>query len=356
MKRFGWSIAALGFLGTACGGSAAPPAQAPAPSPAPVVAPVEPKAAETKPSEPSASAPLPTEGSETRINGSRVQLWLPVGMERRTRMPAFVLRDPRIVVSFTEFTLDPGGSEQFLEGAKEGAELKDSQPVMRGKLHGFVGHTAVDESGTRQQISGVALGKAAVVITVRYPEAAESLVGKMLDSVVLHEEEALDPFALSGMSAGDTAGLEVSNRVSTPILFTERGVKPPLKGAPSLAILSVPYPKPNLSDDELGQMLGGALVRYQPDTNKVKEGELTIGTCPAYTLTTTGQDQGKAVVVFGMIARCPDSAILGIGTLPVAAEKKMLPRFDKIIHSLKLDNSVFMQVAATPQAASQKLP
>ena len=50
------------------------------------------------------------------------------------------------------------------------------------------------------------------------------------------------------------------------------------------------------------------------------------------------------------------SVLLGIGTLPVAAEKKMLPRFEKIIHSLSLDNSVFAQVAATPQPASQQLP
>jgi hypothetical protein len=178
----------------------------------------------------------------------------------------------------------------------------------------------------------------------------------MLDSVKLNEADALDAIALSGISAGDKAGLEVSSRVSTPVLFTEPGVKPPLNGAPSLAILSVPYPKPDMTDEELGQMLGGALVRYQPDATKVKEAELKIGPCPAYTLIAPGQDQSKPIIVYGMIARCPDSALLGIGTLPAAAEKKMLPRFDKIVRSLSLDNSIFAQVAATPQPASQKLP
>lgn len=362
MRRFAWLIAGSGFFGAACGGSAAQPAQTPevASKPAePVLAgdakPAEAKPAEAKPSA-AAPAPLPTEGSETRIKGSRVQVWLPVGMERRTRMPAFVLREHHMVISFTEFTLDAGADAKFLDGAKDGAELKDSQPVTRGRLHGFVGHTAVEEPGTRQQIMGVAAGNAAVVVTVRYPDAAESLVAKVLDSVELNEADALDAVALSGISAGDKAGLEVSNRVSTPVLFTEPGVKPPLNGAPSLAILSVPYPKPHLTDDELGQMLGGALGRYQPDAAKAKEAELKIGACPAYTMVAPGQDQGKPIVVYGMIARCPDAALIGIGTLPVAAEKKMLPRFEKIIHSLSLDNTIFAQVAATQAAASPKLP
>jgi hypothetical protein len=208
----------------------------------------------------------------------------------------------------------------------------------------------------RQQILGVAQGNAAAVITLQYPESAEPLVKKITDSVKLLPGEPLDAFALAGLNVADQAGLQVSGRVSTPVLFTEPGVKPPLNGAPSLALLSIPYPHPNLSDEELGQMLGGALKRYEPDPQKVKEGELKIGPCPAYTLTAPGSDQGKPAIVLGMIARCPDGALLGIGVVRPADAKKYLPRFDKIIRSITLDNTVFLQVAAKPQPTSQKLP
>ncbi len=349
---------------TACGGST------PAPTAAPVASvsasPAASSSAAPQPVEPKpgpAHVALPSEGNDLRLKGSRVQVWLPSGMQRPTRLPAFRLREPLMAVSFAEFTLEPAGSEKFLSGAEEGAELTDSHPYTKGKLHGFVGHTKIEDPGMRQQVLGIANGNAAAIVTVQYAEVAEPLAAKILDSVLLFEDDALDALALSGISVGDKANLEVSNRVSTPILFTEPGVKPPLNGAAALVILSVPYPKPNLTDQELGEMLGGSVGRYAPNMEKAKEEELKVGSCPAYSLTAPGLDQGKPILLYGLIARCPDSALLVTGTLRSGDEKKLLPRFQKVVRSLTLDDSIFAPLAANPQPAaaqpqptSQKLP
>lgn len=358
MKQAAYVVLASGFLAVACGGSTPAPAAAPAPAasaPPAASAAAQAPAAEPKP-EPAPAPALPTEGSDTRLNGSRIQVWLPAGMQRPTRMPAFRLPEPRLAVSFAEFTLDPASSEKFLAGAKDGAELTDGHPYVKGKLHGFVGHAKVEEPGMRQQVLGIANGNAAAIVTLQYAEVAEPLAAKILDSVLLFEDGALDALALSGVSVADKAGLEASTRVSTPILFTEPGVKPPLNGAPALVILSVPYPKPQLTDEELGQMLGGSVGRYAPDMQKAKEEELKIGSCPAYSLTAPALEQGKPILLYALIARCPDSALLVTGTMRHADEKKLLPRFQKIVRSLKLDDSIFVTVAATPQPSSQKLP
>lgn len=354
MKRLARLVFSCGFL-AACGGSA--PSTAKSPEPAASAAPaatVAAKPVEAKPAEP-APVTLPTEGSDTRLKGSRLQMWLPVGMKRPTRMPALRFPEPRLVVSSVEFTVDPEGVEQFLKGANEGAELSDGHPYVKGKLHGFVGHAQVEDPSKRQQILGVASGNAAAIITVQYAAVAEPLANKILDSVVLFENEPLDALALYGMSVGDKAGLELSTRVSTPLL-TEPGVKPPLNGAAGLVIMSVPYPKPNLTDEELGQLLGGSLNRYVPNMEKAKEEELKIGSCPAYSITAPGLDNGKPTVIYGVIARCPDSALLVTGTLRPSDEKKILPRFQKVVRSLSFDDSIFAPVAATPQPTSQKLP
>jgi hypothetical protein len=358
MKQSAGWVLASGFLAAACGGSAGgvAPSAAKAPEPAASAAPAATVAAKPEP-QPAAPAlvTLPTEGSDTRLKGSRLQMWLPAGMKRPTRMPALRFPEPRLVVSSVEFTVDAEGVEQFLKGANEGAELSDGRPYVKGKLHGFVGHTQVEDPGKRQQILGVASGNAAAIVTVQYAAAAEPLANKILDSVVLFENEPLDALALYGMHVGDKAGLELSSRVSTPLL-TEPGIKPPLNGAAGLVIMSVPYPKPNLTDEELGQLLGGSLNRYTPNMEKAKEEELKIGACPAYSITAPGLDQGKPTVIYGIIARCPDSALVVTGTLRPSDEKKILPRFQKVVRSLTFDDSIFAPVAATPQPTSQQLP
>ena len=335
------SVLVGALLVSACGGSPPAPARAaaatvttsPAPVPSPAVsAPVPP----TKPAAP--------DGKVTELPGSRVSLWLPSGMQRPTRLPFLKLAEPLLVVSFGEFTRDPASTDTFLAGAKDGAKMGESRPVSRGQAHGFLGHVAADETGLERQILALAAGGAVAMINLHYAKEAEPLVSKIVESVELDAEKPLDALALSGIQLGDRAGFEPSSAAAPPLLLTEPGVKPPLNGAPSLALMSVVYPKPNLSDNELGEMLGASLGHYQPDMRAAHEEELKIGTCPAYSFDAPGKDQGAPVIVYGFIARCPDSALLGLATARLAQAKAVLPRFQRVVRSLQLDDSILQAV------------
>lgn len=313
-------IVVLGWGLAGCGGQAAP--QAPAKTAAPTPAP---------------------EPAVTHWSGSRVSLWVPKEMRRPTRLAFFKMDDPVAVIAIAEMTA-PGGAPvtEMLEGARSGSELTDEQPVTRGNAKGFIGKAKSDETGRTRQLLGLGEGSAAAVIVAQYDERAAPVVQRILDSVELDAKAKLDPLALHGVGIGDMAGFETWDAASQPIILADQGARPPIAaGVATFAFMSMPYPKPEISDDELGQMLGSVVGKLQPDMAKAKMDTFKISGTDAFVVAVPGQKDGKPVGVYAFILRRPDSAFLGWGDVALSEFEKTLPRYERLVKSVRLDDTIF---------------
>ena len=275
------------------------------------------------------------------LKGSRLSMWLPDGMYRGTRLLALRLDEPLLVVALAEFTgEDEAGGAQLLAGMREGAELPQAEETTRGDARGFIG-AAPGINGMTKQILGLKSGKTGALLVVQYQAGAEALAKRILDSVRVDEHAQLDPLQLAGISLGDFAGLEVMPTLSQPILLVEKGARPPLSSkALRFTLVNMPYPKADVSDEELGQMLGGAIGDLKPDTERAKGSEFQLDGRPAFFMIAPGASDGEPVAIYGFIARGQDTALVGFGHVGVASAEKDLPRIERLVQSLKFDDSV----------------
>jgi hypothetical protein len=332
-----WKVMAA--LGTwtlfGCSGAAPAPKAASTPPAAPSVVAVPPAPAP-------ASAPAPAPGPDVPVHwrGSRVTLAAPPAMQRPTRIPYLFLEEPRIVIAITEMSDAPERIDQLLEGTRRGAELVDEQPITRGSASGYLGHVK-PQHGLARQVLVLRDGGAAALLMAQYAETAEPTVARVLASVQLDAKLPLEPLAVSGITLGDDAGFEALDVTSAPILLTDKGKRPPLAGVPTMALMSVQYPKPDITDEELGQLLGTFVVSKNPDMSKSQELGFELSGKPAFGVVAPATEPGgKQVVLFAFITRRPDSAFLGWGTAPLSAKAKAVPRFERLVKSLELDDAI----------------
>jgi len=332
------------LLSLAC--SAAKPAPSAA-APVASIAALQPTAA---PAPGPAAAPLPqTPGSDADAGGvvhwkgSRVSLWAPKAMRRPTRLQYLRQDDPLIVVAVAELTArDPAETKSMLAGAARGAAVSDEKPVKRGNAQGFSGQAAPDITGLSRRVVALADGPAVTVVIVQYQAAAASVADKISESVTLDGSQSLDPLALNGIKIGDDAGFSVSDAASHPVTFFEKGKPTPLRpGEPLFELLSVPYPKPDTSDRELGALLGVTLGHYAPDMSKANLNSFEISHGPAFVMSVPGKADGVAVGLYAFIVRRPDTAFIGFGHVRPLAMKDVAPRFERLVKSIELDDSVF---------------
>jgi hypothetical protein len=327
--------------------SAKPAPVAPSAAPAASVA-TKPPAAVVAP--PGSAAPV-VEVDAGRIvhwAGSRVSLWTPAAMRRPTRLPYLRQEDPLVLIGLAEMSADDAaGLQQMMAGAKHGAELSEEAPAKHGSAQGFIGRAAPDASGLSRQVLGLADGLAAVIIVAQYQAPAAPLVTKILDSVTLDSTVVLDPLAVNGIRIADDAGFAVSNSSSHPVLLLDKGKKPPLRPEDSLlTLLSLPYPKPGTSDEELGQMLGLILARYQPFMPAAKMDSFAIAGRPGFVISAPAKNDGRPIGLYGFVARCPDVAFAGFGHTPVGSMNRVAPRFERLVKSITLDDTIFSGDAA----------
>lgn len=274
-----------------------------------------------------------------RLNGSRLSLWLPEGMYRPTRLMALRLDDPMLIVVVTEGTANgPEGARGFLVGMQESAKLLSSSPLERGQAKGFLGEAPSNIEGMTRRMMGLVAGNATAGVVVQYVPEGQALAERILGSVQLDGAAKLDPLALSGVKVGDLAGFEVHPAISQPITFFEAGVKPPLApDAAALALMVLPYPKADVSDDELGQMLGSTLGNLNPKMDQLKPIELQIDGKPTFAFSAPGERDGAAIVVFAFITRYQDSALAGFAHVGAAKADAVLPRMQQLARSIQLD-------------------
>lgn len=315
MMRLGWAY--LGVLGlVACGGA---PAAGAAKSPAGVEA----------------------TASSKVLKGSRLSMWLPDGMYRGSRLLALRLDEPLVVVALAEFTgQDEAGGAQILAGMREGAELPQAEEAQRGEARGFIG-AAPGINGMTKQILGLKSGKTGALIVVQYQAGGEAIAKRILDSVRVDEQAPMDPLQLAGIAVGDLAGLEVTTTMSQPIVLAEKGARPPIAAkALRFALITMPYAQAEVSDEELGQMLGRAIGDLKPDTERAKGSEFKLDGRPAFFMIAPGESDGEKVAIYGFVARGQDTALVGFGHVGVANAEKDLPRLERLVQSIKFDDSV----------------
>jgi len=301
------------------------------------------KAAEQPAAQTPAQAAVSEPGT-ARWAGSRVSLATPPNMKRPTRLAYFKLEEPLIVIAIAEMTAPDGKAAEMMEGARNGAKLVDEKAATRGTARGFVGHGTTDQNGLERQVLGLEQAGAVAIVVAQYQKEAEATVERILDSVRLDASAKLDPLALHGISIGDPAGFEVWNVTSQPIIMADLGARPPVPDSVAkFALLSMPYPKPDFSDEELGQMLGSVIGKKQPDMQKAKMTTSEIAGTPAFVVTAPGQEDGKPIGIFAFILRRPDSAFLGFGDVALSKLEATLPRYERLVKSLRLDDGVFSQ-------------
>lgn len=319
-----------------CAASKAPPApaslvvsrsEAVVPAPAPAAAPVVSKS---------------DAGRTVHWQGSRVSLWAPNSMNRPTRLQYLRQDEPLVVVALAEMTADNEPAiAQMLAGAKRGAGVTGEMPVTRGTARGFVGQGTPDDTGLARRVLALSDGLAAAIVIAQYAEAAAPLVEKILESVKLDGRAELDPLALSGISIGDDAGFAVSNATSHPVMLFEKGRRPPLDpGEPSFVLISLPYPRPNTPDEELGNMLGVMLAKFEPFMPAAKTDEFPIAGRPGFVISLPGKNGQTPIGLYGFVARSPDVAFAGFGHVRVKGMNQVAPRFERLVRSIKLDDSI----------------
>ncbi|HYP91038.1 MAG TPA: hypothetical protein VEQ59_22890 [Polyangiaceae bacterium] len=307
----------------------APPAIGAAPATAPSAAPVV-----ASPAEP---------GGLVRWKGSRVSLWAPQTMYRQTRLQYLRQDDPLVVVAVAELTAQtPDESRQMLAGAQRGAGIAQPEAVRHGNAQGFTGRAEPEANGLDRRVLGLADGLAAAVIIVQHAAAAAPQVTKILESVTLDANAPLDPLALNGITVGDHAGFAVSDGASHPVMFFEKGKKPPIAdGEPSFMLMSLPYPKPEVADRELGAMLGLTLAHYAPKMDKANMNSFDVARQPAFVMAVPGTFENKPVGLYAFISRRADTAFVGVGRVRASAMKDAGPRFERLVKSIQLDDSIF---------------
>lgn len=274
-----------------------------------------------------------------RLNGSRVSLWLPEGMYRPTRLMALRLDDPSLIVVLTEGTAGgPEGARGFLAGMQESASLVSSTQLERGEAKGFVGEAPSNVEGMTRKMMGLTAGTATAGVVVQYAPEGQVLAERILGSVQLDGGAKLDPLALSGIKVGELAGFEVHPGISQPITFFEAGVTPPLAPeAAAIALMVLPYPKAEVSDEDLGQMLGSVLGNLNPKMDKLKPAELQVDGKPTFAFVAPGERDGAAIVVLAFITRYEDSALAGFAHVGAAKADTVLPRIQQLVKSIQLD-------------------
>lgn len=275
------------------------------------------------------------------LKGSRLSMWLPDGMYRGSRLLALRLDEPLVVVALAEFTGDDeAGGAQILAGMREGAELPRAEEATRGEARGFIG-AAPGINGMTKQILGLKSGKTGALVVVQYQAGGEAIAKRILDSVRVDEQAPMDPLQLSGYSLGDLAGLEVKTTMSQPIVLVEKGSRPPLSPtALSFALVTMPYAQADVSEEELGKMLGRAIADLKPDTERAKGSEFQLDGRPAFYMIAPGEKDGQKVAIYGFIARGQDTALVGFGHVGLDSAEKDLPRLEGLVQSIKFDDSV----------------
>jgi hypothetical protein len=164
---------------------------------------------------------------------------------------------------------------------------------------------------------------------------------KVLGSVEFDGAAPLDPLAIHGVSIGRMEGMEVWPIMSQPILLREPGVEPPFPpDKASLALVIAPLPKPNPTDEELGLYLGGMLKDLKPDMNQVKSRDTTVSGVPSVELVVPGENDGEPVMIYGFVVRTKDSLFGGFGHVGQKRADVFMPKFAKIVESIRLDDSV----------------
>ncbi len=324
MTKLALALCGLGLLGCGAKGGEQAPAQAATHAPA-------------------ARAPAAeAAGSLTRWKGSRVSLWIPEQMRRPSRLAFFKMDDPVVVIAIAEMTAPTGSYEEMLAGARSSENFDGEEPVARGNAKGFLGRSKSEKTGLTRQILGIGEGSAAAVIVAQYEEGAATVVRRILDSVELDASAKLDPLAVSGIGVADMAGFEAWDIASQPAILADQGARPPVASdVATFALMSLPYPKPEISDDELGQMLGSVVGKMQPDMAKANMRTLAIAGTEAFVVTVPGKKDGEAVGIYAFVLRRPDSAFIGWGDVALPRFDETLPRFERLAKSLRLDDSIF---------------
>ena len=275
--------------------------------------------------------------------GSRVSLWLPEGAVRPLRMLLYVNENPGVSVGIMEMTgADEKAAGEMLRGAIDGATeqgLEEQSPASRGAASGILAQGEV--RGLAVKVLLLRQGLAIASITVQHEPSAAAIVEKILASIRVNEKAALDPLAVHGMAIADLRGFEVWPMMAHPIVLREPGTKPPFPpGAPLLALMVLPYEKPDPTDQELGQALGGLLANMQPNLEQAKHRPFKLDDLPAVEVIAPGKKDGVEIEAYGFIARGADSAIAGFGHVGKERSADVVQRFAGLVGSIQLDDSI----------------
>ena len=292
--------------------------------------------------------PVPADVTTTakRISGSRVSMWLPEGMHRPSRALTLVLDNPPLIVNWAEITTHGKVAIEsgVLEGIKKGWKISESEDIKRGGATGFVGTGPGAIDGFTRRMIGLAAGESAAGIAVDFITESAEQAERIIDSAELAQNAELDPLAMYGIEIGDLAGFEVQEMANL-IMLREIGARPPLRpGAPGLSIFFHPLSKQDMSAKERDRMLGGALRGalsvFNPDFDRFQSAKIEIDGKQGQLVSGPGKRNGTVLTLFGFMVPDEGSGMIGFGSADQGVAEDVLPRFERILKSLRFDDRV----------------
>jgi hypothetical protein len=273
----------------------------------------------------------------TKWRGSRVSMSTPPELRRLSNATELRMTRPEVALVVIEVTA--ANVEGVLGGLKKQLGVQDELPVTRGAAKGFMGAAQSEETKeTNKQTSVLALAaaNAGVLIVADYEADAAPIVKRVLSTVQLDATARLDPLALHGVQVGDMAGFEVSDEISTPIKFVEKGKSMLPAAAFELKVMPAP-------SDAAVAGLSEALfseARASSTVSDFKKEARTIAGQPAVVATFTDQQDGQPIGGYLVVAQSAGSVMIGASKAVLADHRELVPRLERLMGSLQLDPSL----------------
>lgn len=275
------------------------------------------------------------EPTRTRLPGSRVSIVVPDGYHRVPHTMTYVHSESRTVVGLIELSF--GSDEASNEGAKGIVDAFVERP-------GFISKRSVIHDGHDGTLVEVSNGRALVLVSEGEVGAVYIQYGRsertrdtqvIINSLRFEPDVELDALAIMGVEVDEVDGLEVRNLFGGSIAFFEPGVEPPMPpGTASFTIVYHPD-STELTDHELGRIVGSAIASRNVDKGTAKLESLTIDGLQGMELTGRGQYDGTPIEVYAVALRANGGAFIMVGSVGVERAAEMLPKLRALAESFR---------------------
>jgi hypothetical protein len=277
----------------------------------------------------------PPDPATHSIPGGRVRLWLPEGFERVPRLPVFTHAERDTTVTVAELSVPVDQISEAIEGMLGALRDQSSEPPQIEPTEDHIRYRGL-LAGRPSKALILWNGRAVANVLVRGTGAGfEAEAERILRSVELHPEVALQASRILGFEMDTAQGLVPWDATSTIAMYREEGVEPPVPaGSPGVTVSFIPLMGRTSSPSDIGQILGAMLRNDHPDLQDAELEETRVGHLAAHSLTTHGEKDGTELFIHSLSAleTLEDGQAYGVFILVATVDRARTGWHDRLKH------------------------